>query len=232
MPMTPRCQPSPPTTSTVWAPMSGSVSTAFFAAATMSCSSLLAARVLGVELLGEGLRLAGQRLVGRQQQPRGDVGAAHAAGGVHARRHHEGDVIAVDGLAGQARRHRAAPAGRPCAGPRVSSSRPSLAMTRFSPTSGTTSASVPMAAILTNAGSQLLLPGLLAERLHELERHADAGQVLVGIRAVGALGIDDRERLRQLDVGLVVVGDDEVDAELARRGGRPRRRGCRSRPRR
>ena len=57
-------------------------------------------------------------------------------------------------------------------------------MTRFSPTSGTTSASVPMAAIFTNAGSQRLAAGSLAQRLHELERDADAGQVLVGIRAV------------------------------------------------
>ena len=31
-------------------------------------------------------------------------------------------------------------------------------MTRFSPTSGTTSASVPMAAIFTNAGSRLVRP--------------------------------------------------------------------------
>ena len=43
-------------------------------------------------------------------------------------------------------------------GPFDSASRPSLAITRFSPTSGTTSASVPMAAILTNAGSQLPRP--------------------------------------------------------------------------
>ena len=54
-------------------------------------------------------------------------------------------------------------------------------MTRFSPTSGTTSASVPIAAILTNAGSHLLRPGASAQRLHELERDADAGQVLVRI---------------------------------------------------
>ena len=60
-------------------------------------------------------------------------------------------------------------------------------MTRFSPTSGTTSASVPIAAILTNAGSHLLLPGARAERLHQLQRDADAGQVLVGIGAVVAL---------------------------------------------
>ena len=54
--------------------------------------------------------LFGERLAPRppspssdgQQQPRRDVGRAHAAGGVDARRHHEADVIAVDGLAGQA----------------------------------------------------------------------------------------------------------------------------------
>ena len=54
-------------------------------------------------------------------------------------------------------------------------------MTRFSPTSGTTSASVPIAATLMNPGSQLVAAGRAAERLHELQRDADAGQVLVGI---------------------------------------------------
>ena len=62
-------------------------------------------------------------------------------------------------------------------------------MTRFSPTSGTTSASVPMAAIFTNAGSHARLAGLLAQRLDELERHADAGQVLVGYGQSCRLGL-------------------------------------------
>ena len=119
-------------------------------------------------------------------------------------------------------------------------------MTRFSPTSGTTSASVPMAAILTNAGSHLRLAGALAQRLHQLQRDADAGEVLVGIRAVVALGIDHRERRRQRAFGLVVIGDDQIDAELARaqrrlgaadaavdrddQRARPRRAGARSPP--
>ena len=89
-------------------------------------------------------------------------------------------------------------------------------MTRFSPTSGTTSASVPMAAILMNPGSQLLASRLAAERLNELQRHADARQMLVRIRAVVALRVDHGERRRQLGVGLVMVGDDQIDAELAR----------------
>ncbi len=88
-------------------------------------------------------------------------------------------------------------------------------MTRFSPTSGTTSASVPMAAILTKPGSQLVAAGAAAERLHQLQRDADAGEVLVGIRAVVPLRVDDGERGRQLGVRLVVVGDDQIDAELA-----------------
>jgi hypothetical protein len=55
-----------------------------------------------------------------------------------------------------------------------------------------------------------------AQRLHELERDAHAGQVLVGIRTVVPLGIDDRDGIRQIAVGLVVVGDDEIEAQLAR----------------
>ena len=63
-------------------------------------------------------------------------------------------------------------------------------MTRFSPISGTTSASVPIAATLTNAGSQLVRPGLSAQRLHQLQRHADAGEVLVRIACSrGASGL-------------------------------------------
>ncbi len=104
-------------------------------------------------------------------------------------------------------------------------------MMRFSPMSGTTSASVPMAATLTNAGSQPSASGSHAQRLHQLQRHADAGEVLVGIGAVVPLRVDDRERLRQLGVGLVVVGDDQVEPERARVQAPPRRRGCRSPPR-
>ena len=93
-------------------------------------------------------------------------------------------------------------------------------MTRFSPVSGTTSARVPIAATLTNAGSQLVCARLDAQRLHQFQRNADAGEVLVGIRAVVPLGIDDRERLRQLGVGLVMIGDDQIETERPR----PRRR--------
>ena len=104
-------------------------------------------------------------------------------------------------------------------------------MTRFSPVSGTTSASVPMAATLTNAGSQLIWPVRMHKRLHELQRDTDAGEVLVGVRAVVALRVDDGERLRQLRVGLVMVGDDQIETERPGPQRPPRLRGCRSRRR-
>ena len=52
------------------------------------------------------------------------------------------------------------------------------------------------------------------EGLHELEAHAAARQVLVGIRVVLALGVQDGHGGRQYLVGHVVVADDEVDAFL------------------
>ena len=76
---------------------------------------------------------------------------------------------------------------------------------------------------LDEARHQLVAAGAAAERLHQLQRDADAGQVLVGIGAVVPLRVDDGERRRQLGVGLVVVGDDQIDAELARA---PRRLGA------
>ena len=59
-----------------------------------------------------------------------------------------------------------------------------------------------------------LLP-VAIERLHQLQGDADAGEVLVGVGAVGPLRVDDRQRGRQFRVGLVMVGDDQIDAELA-----------------
>ena len=52
------------------------------------------------------------------------------------------------------------------------------------------------------------------ERLHQLERHADSREVLVRIATVAALGVDDGQRFWQLGVRLVMVGDDQVDAQL------------------
>ena len=52
--------------------------------------------------------------------------------------------------------------------------------------------------------------------LHQLEAHAAAREVLVGIGAVVALGVEAGGGLRQCVARRVVVADDEVDAEAAR----------------
>ena len=194
MPMTPRCQPSPATTSTDRAPTSGSVCTIFFAARENLGFLFLPPDVLAIELQRELPHFFGQRLVVGEEQPRGDVRRAHAPGGVHARREHEADVVAVDRLAGQAGDIEQRAQARPCAVPCVSRSSPSLAMTRFSPTSGTTSASVPIAATLMKPGQPASRARRAAQRLHQFQRDADACQVLVGIAAVRSLRVDDRER--------------------------------------
>ena len=66
----------------------------------------------------------------------------------------------------------------------------------------------------------LALPRPRAQRLHELQRHANAGEVLVGVGAIVPLGIDHGDRVRQRALGLVMVGDDEVDPQLSRPLGR------------
>jgi len=64
---------------------------------------LLAALVLAVERLGQLPRLVRHRLVDEEEEPCRQVGRAHAAGRVEARREHERDVVAVDRPAGEPR---------------------------------------------------------------------------------------------------------------------------------
>ncbi len=47
------------------------------------------------------------------------------------------------------------------------------------------------------------------------EGHADAGQPTQSARAVRALGVDDRQRLRQRGAYVVVIGDNHVDPRCA-----------------
>ena len=160
-------------------------------------------------------RLVAHRFVGGEQQPRRDVGRAHAPGGVDPRRKDEADLIAVDRLAGQpggVEQRAQADGVRPV----LSEPRPSLAMTRFSPTSGTTSASVPIAAIFTKAGSHLRLAGAV--------RTAPAPASARRRRRRGAcrdrcsrarFGLITASAGGSVAVRLVVVGDDQIDPELA-----------------
>ena len=61
----------------------------------------LAADVLVVERHRQLAHLLGHGFIRGEQEARGQVGRAHAPGGVDARREEKGDVIAVDRLAAQ-----------------------------------------------------------------------------------------------------------------------------------
>ena len=63
-------------------------------------------------------------------------------------------------------------------------------------------------------GSQLPRPARAVSACTSFSATPDAGEVLVRVRAVAALRIDDGQRRRQFLVRFVVVGDDEIDAQF------------------
>ena len=155
----------------------------------------LPAQVLLVELLGERARLGRHRLVGGQQQPRRDVGRRHPPGRVDARREDE--------------RRRCSCRSSCPARPGDVEQRPQADLVR--PAREQVEADLRDHPVLADqrhdVGQRaerrdlderrqpLLVPGPRAQRLHELERDADAGQVLVRVaRSRGCFGIEDRQR--------------------------------------
>ena len=89
-------------------------------------------------------------------------------------------------------------------------------MTRFSPTSGTTSASVPIAAILTNAGSHFPLPARSHSACTSFSATPTPARFLSGYVQSCRLGLITASAGGSDAFGLVMIGDDQVDAELAR----------------
>ena len=156
----------------------------------------LAAGVLFAELLGESSHFVELRLVAGEQQARGQVGRAHATRGVHARRNHECDVEPVDRRVQQTGRfeQRAqADRVRPLRQPLQAElgDDPVLADERHDVSDRADRGK------LQEGRQPFLAVEPLAQRLDDLERDTDAGQVLVRVRAVGALRVDHRERVRQ-----------------------------------
>ena len=92
-------------------------------------------------------------------------------------------------------------ARRPGARDEDSAARPSAAMTRFSPSSGTRSAIVPEARGAQQRVARERNPGPTGDRLRDL--HGDGGgrQLLVRIRAAGLLRVDDDGARGQLRRG-------------------------------
>src|SRR2546430_16142833 len=67
------------------------------------------------------------------------------------------------------------------------------------------------------AGERSALAQLGTQGEHHVEHHADARKALARERATGLVGVDDSRGARQLRAGQMVVGDDHLDAEPARR---------------
>ena len=180
---------------------------------------LLTPDVLRIELLGELSGLGAHRFVRGQQQARGDVRRAHTSGGVHSRGEHEADVIAVDLLAGEPA-HVEQRSEPDLVRPFREHLEPELGDHTVLAGQRNDVGERANGRDLDERREPVRMPGPDAQRLNELQRHADAREVLVGVRTVVPLRVDDGDRLRQLRVGLVMVGDDQVEAELSGAYGR------------
>ncbi len=53
------------------------------------------------------------------------------------------------------------------------------------------------------------------QALHQFERHARPAEILFRVTAIPPIGIEHGQRGRQFAFGQVVIGDDDVDAQLA-----------------
>ena len=88
-------------------------------------------------------------------------------------------------------------------------------MTRFSPVSGTTSATVAIATSFKNdSSSRSRRAGSNPKpraALHQLQRDARAAQIFLRIGAIATVGIEHGERGRQFGFGQMMIGDDDVD---------------------
>ena len=73
-------------------------------------------------------------------------------------------------------------------------------------------------------GSGGRLEPALGQRLRHLERDAGAGKLFERVRAVGAVRVDDRNGSRELGGHVVVIGDDDVQADRVGRRDLGRRR--------
>ena len=149
---------------------------------------LLAAEVLGVQLIGKGTRLVGHCFVGCQQQPRGNVWGAHAPGGVHTRANDKPDVVAVDLFARQTARFE-------------QRAKPNLVRARRERRESELRNDTVLSDQWDNVGERsnrgnfdecrqpACASRMVTERLNELERDADASEVLIRIRAIVRLGL-------------------------------------------
>ena len=169
---------------------------------------VLALPVQSAQLLSHGLRRGG---IGAQQQLRRLVRRAHASGSVDPRRQHKADLHRGDLLPAQTRlpqqgvqadKVRVLQRGQP-AGDDGAVFAGHLHDVRYR--ADGRQRAVP--------GKERLLPVRPAQGQHQLQRHAAAGQMLEGVRAVRPVGVHHSHGPGQDLPALVVVGDDHVQPQ-------------------
>ena len=216
IPITPGCQPRPARTiapaSRSW---SGSSESAALAAASTSrsvCRRSPLARSSSAAISTRPVR----RSSGEEQlDPR--VGSVEPPGGVDPRRQAEGQVPLVEARGLTAARPRSGPASRGALARRASSS-PRRTSERFSPSSGTRSATVARA---TRSRSTLGRGRIAAERLPQARGQlpGDRRPAQLGERISAQRRVEDRA-VGELGTRLVMVGDDHLHPPLPRPGDR------------
>ena len=164
--------------------------------------------------------------VGREEAL-GDGRLGDPAGGVQARPEPEGDVLGLDPRAGPGRRDGSAPPGRRSGGRSARAGRG--ARSRGSRrSSGITSETVPSAASWNRAGSSRARAAGSSRRSTSACATFSAtpapASCLNGYGQSGAVRIDDRDGGRELGRHVVVVGDDDVQADRVGGGDLGRRR--------
>ena len=179
----------------------------------------LAAQVFFVQLQRQAARLLDRRFVVGEEQTGRDVGRAHPSGRVDAGGENESDLVAVDPLAAQPGRFEQRAQSNGVA-PAAQGSEPELGDDPVLADERDDVGECADRGNLDECREPPALAGALAERLHQLQGDPDAGEILVRIPAVGALRVDHRQGGRQCALRLVMIGDDEIDAELARAQGR------------
>ena len=166
------------------------------------------------QLVGKPLRLGG---VAGEQKLGGKLGAAHASGGVDARRENEADLNGGDRLSGKTGFAQQRVQTDKIAV--VESVQPALhdgAIFSLHAHDVGNGADGGKRAV---AREESVLTIVAAEGENELERDANARKVLERIAAVRAVRVDNGDGVRQRFLALVMVGDDKIDAQTPGKGG-------------
>ena len=233
-PTTPGCQPSAAVTTT--APFSSSPSAAMASASACATRRLLDRLALAVEPVELGGDARGLDRVVLQQQPHAEIGAADAAAGIDARAEQEAEMPGLR-RAGEPRRiHQRgqpdllAPAQRDQA---LGDEGAVEAVERHHVGDGAERDQIEQRQQIglgPRRGPEAALAQLAVDRDQREEHEPDGGEMAEPGEIVGAVRIDDRHRRRQFLVGLMMVDDDDVEAELLRLGERLDGWWCRNRP--